>query len=281
MKKKILSIALVVCLLATALVSGTLAYFTDTDAQKNTFVTGNVAIDLFEDFGDNDKDGIEKLIPATGSAQAGTLENGIEKEVYVENTGSEEAYVRVHIAIPTILDDGDPTFDASKNILHFNGDDGTYSDGKWNWSKTAEGNNALTTGMINPGAAWNFYTTSIDNTSYNVYVVTYETALAKNDVTVDAMYQVYLDSKVTNEDITKIINGVKDDPETEEDETIVGLGDKWYIYVAAEGAQKAGFDDAYEALNTAFGEIKAGYDKVDWAEVTGKTWVETKNINGK
>ena len=45
MKKKILTICLVVALLATA-VGGTLAYFTDTDAQKNTFTTGNVAIDL-------------------------------------------------------------------------------------------------------------------------------------------------------------------------------------------------------------------------------------------
>jgi len=79
MKKKILTICLVVALLATA-VGGTLAYFTDTDAQKNTFTTGNVAIDLWEDFGDNDALGIEELIPAVGSAQNGTLKNGVEKE---------------------------------------------------------------------------------------------------------------------------------------------------------------------------------------------------------
>ena len=76
MKKKILALCLVVVLAVTAVTSATLAYFSDTDAQKNTFTTGNVAIDLWEDFGDNDADGIEKLIPATGSAQKGTLYNG-------------------------------------------------------------------------------------------------------------------------------------------------------------------------------------------------------------
>ena len=120
MKKKLLAAGMVTALAATAVVGGTLAYFTDTDAQENVFVTGNVAIDLYEDFGTNS--GIEKLLPATGSAQAGTLKNGIEKEVYVENTGSEKAYTRVHIAIPQILDNGSDTFDASKNILHFNYD---------------------------------------------------------------------------------------------------------------------------------------------------------------
>ena len=45
------------------------------------------------------------MLPATGSAQAGTLQNGVTKEIQViNNTGSEDAYVRVHIAIPNILD---------------------------------------------------------------------------------------------------------------------------------------------------------------------------------
>jgi predicted ribosomally synthesized peptide with SipW-like signal peptide len=251
MKKKILTICLVVALAATAVIGGTLAYFSDTDAQKNTFTTGNVAIDLWEDFGGNDAQGIEELIPATGSAQAGTLKNGIEKEVYVDNTGSEDAYVRVHIAIPSILDDAQPNFDASKNVLHFNYDEETVADGKWNWSNSVDGTT---------GSNWNFYTTTIGNVSYNVYVVTYETALKKGEATVDAMSQVYLDSKTTNEDITKIKNT---------------LGDDWYIYVAAEGTQAEGFKDAYEALNAAFGNPadSAYTSTIDWATVSGKTWV--------
>lgn len=251
MKKKILALCLVVALAATAVIGGTLAYFTDTDAQKNTFTTGNVAIDLWEDFGDNDAEGIEKLLPATGSAQAGTLKNGIEKEVYVTNDGSEDAYVRVHIAIPSILDDAQPNFDASKNVLHFNYAPETVEDGKWNWSNSVDGTT---------GSNWNFYTTTIDSKSYNVYVVTYETKLAKDESTVDAMSQVYLDSETTNEDITRI-------KET--------LGDNWYIYVAAEGTQAKGFDDAYTALNTAFGNPSDSTytSKIDWATVSGRTWI--------
>ena len=38
MKKKILAMCLIVCLLATAVVGGTLAYFTDSDEATNTFI---------------------------------------------------------------------------------------------------------------------------------------------------------------------------------------------------------------------------------------------------
>ena len=47
MKKKIVSLALVVALIAIAAM-GTLAYFTDEDAETNTFTVGNVQIDLIE-----------------------------------------------------------------------------------------------------------------------------------------------------------------------------------------------------------------------------------------
>ena len=48
MKKKILTMALVVALAATAIVGGTLAYFTDTKDATNTFTVGNVEIELIE-----------------------------------------------------------------------------------------------------------------------------------------------------------------------------------------------------------------------------------------
>ena len=253
MKKKILALCLVVALALTAIGGATLAYFTDTDAQKNTFTTGNVAIDLWEDFGDNDDEGIEKLLPATGSAQNGTLKNGIEQEVYVDNTGSEDAYVRVHIAIPSILDDGDPNFNASANTLHWNFQN--YGNGMWNWTKTA--------GSAGYAANdWNYYTIKIDNVDYNVYVATYETVLKQDETTPNAIHQVYLDSKTTNENI----EGIKK-----------VLGDNWYIYVAAEGAQAEGFANAYEALNTAFGNPSDSTytSKIDWKTVTGEDWVDT------
>ncbi len=48
MKKKIVSVCLVVCLLATAIIGTTLAYFTDTAEVTNTFTVGNVDITLDE-----------------------------------------------------------------------------------------------------------------------------------------------------------------------------------------------------------------------------------------
>lgn len=48
MKKKIFAIVLCVAMLAIAVIGGTMAYFTDTDAQTNTFTAGKVDISLDE-----------------------------------------------------------------------------------------------------------------------------------------------------------------------------------------------------------------------------------------
>lgn len=247
-KRKLLTLAMALCVVAILAIGGTLAYFTDTDAQQNVFTTGNVEIDLWEDFGDNL--GTEKLLPAVGSAQAGTLKNGVEKEVYVENTGSEDAYVRVHIAIPARLDDGDPSFNAGKNTLHFNYNKDSVATGKWNWTKSA------TTGPEGSGTNWNFYKTTVDGVEYNVYVVTYMTALKQGNTTCDAIHQVYLDKGVTNEEIEAI-------------KTAIGY--PWKILVAAEGAQADGFENAYDALNASFGV--PGTYAVDFASYHGKTFI--------
>ena len=72
MKKKIISLCLVVALGATAVIGGTLAYFTDTDSETNNFTVGNVKIDIVEK---GEKDGQEvdwaeadkELIPGTST----------------------------------------------------------------------------------------------------------------------------------------------------------------------------------------------------------------------
>lgn len=226
MKKKLNAIFLSVALVAIAIVGASLAYFTDTDTKNNVFTTGKVDISIEENFEQN-----SKLLPATGSAQAGTLKNGVAKEVAVKvEAGSEDTFVRVHIAIPKILDDGASTFDASSNVLHFNYSADSIGEGKWDWSKTA--------GAPYDGD-WNYYEATIDNIEYNVYVVTYGTALEAGQTTPEyAMHQVYLDSKVTSADMEKLVKE---------------LGENWEIKVIAEGAQAAGFDDAYAALNASFG----------------------------
>ena len=91
MKKKIVSVCLVVCLLATAIIGTTLAYFTDkTDTVKNTFTVGNVDIDLKETTGEN-----YKMIPGT------TLDKN--PKVTVKG-GSEDCYVFVKVEETDLTD---------------------------------------------------------------------------------------------------------------------------------------------------------------------------------
>lgn len=245
MKKKLLAMCLVVALAATAVIGGTLAYFTDTDDATNTFTAGGVKIDLHE--------ANKEQIPAVDEEYHKWLEdqvlmpgdnetNTVAKRVYVENTGKSASYVRVHIAIPSVLDNAQPDFDASKNLLHFNATEDSYAVGKWNWgTKEVEGR----ADFVGTGDTWNFYTTNVDNIDYNVYVVTYETELAAKAVTDDAMHQVYLYKDVTNADIEKA-NAV--------------IGEDWKVLVFAEGGQVDGFDNAFDALNTQFGDpMAAGY----------------------
>ena len=251
MKKKILALCLVLALSATAIIGGTLAYFTDTDNATNTFTVGNVKIDLHE----ANKEGavdeayhtwLESQVLMPGDNNTNT----VAKRVYVENTGKSDSYVRVHIAIPSVLDNANPDFDASKNLLHFNNTEESMAIGKWNWGTKIDGRTA---GEYLPaGDTWNFYTTTVDGIDYNVYVVTYETALKANEVTDDAIHQVYLYKDVTNADIKKA------------DKT---LNSNWNILVFAEGGQVDGFTNAFEALNAQFGDPSAEGYTSPWASV--------------
>lgn len=233
MKKKILAMCLCVAMLAIAIVGGTLAYFTDTDAETNVFTTGNVAIDLIEVFDAENA----KLLPGID----------IQKEVTIENTGSESAYVRVHVAFPAILDNGTPELAAYKNTLHWNFTKKSVQEGQWSQlqNKDQVGPNSNYPNWPGNGGTYNTYTTEVDGIAYNVYVITYETALAAGAITeTPATNKVYLDAAVTNEQMTGIIDE---------------LGEI-KVLVFAEGGQEAGFTDAYTALNTQFGDPMAeGY----------------------
>ena len=88
MKKKILAITLCVAMLAIMLVSGTLAYFTDTNAKTNTFTVGNVDIDLTEPKWDE-----------TGSKDAEDVYPGepLAKDPTVTNNGANPCFVRISV----------------------------------------------------------------------------------------------------------------------------------------------------------------------------------------
>ena len=114
MKKKILTLSLVVALAATAIIGGTLAYFTDyTDDTVNTFTVGNVDITLDE--AEVDEYGKDKgTRKDEGEGNAYKLVPG---HTYVKDPtvtvlkGSEPSYVRVFVTfnkadeLETLFDD--------------------------------------------------------------------------------------------------------------------------------------------------------------------------------
>ncbi len=249
MKKKIVAICLVACLAVMAIAGASLAYFTAEDTADNVFTMKGIKVEINEEF----EQGSE-LIPGLD----------INKDVYVTNTGTSDAYVRVHIAIPAVLDDGDPSFAAYNNFLHFNFDKASVEDGEWSWiPEMTEG-----TGYKGNGAGnWNYYTTTIDGIDYAVYVVTYRTALAAGEQTATkALDKVYVDATVDCE-WDEATNGfVYTDTKgnTVAPSQFADANGNVHIKVFAEAAQTATFDDAYDALNTAFGTPGAADYVAPW-----------------
>lgn len=250
MKKRIVTIALVVALVAIAAV-GTLAYFTDTDNATNTFTVGNVKIDLIEkerdgNGGTKDFTQGKKLYPIVGSAQGAkdeygmpTAKNYVDKMVTIQNTGSEKAYIRAYFAIPSALDDGYETFNAGLNVLHFNFgnkvENGvvTSTEGvEWIWTH---------------GSKWNYFETTIDGIKYNVYYADYYQAVDAGATTEQLVQGVYLDKTFDIKDGKCYAFGKE-----------VTLDDGWNwnsvsCPVFAIACQAEGFDNAAAAMDAAFG----------------------------
>lgn len=89
MKKKIVSVCLVVCLLATAIIGTTLAYFTDDATVTNTFTVGNVTITMDESpvnsygevvDGERVTENSYKLIPGRSYTKDPTIHVGADSE---------------------------------------------------------------------------------------------------------------------------------------------------------------------------------------------------------
>lgn len=243
MKKKIVAICLVTCLAVMAIAGASLAYFTAEDTADNVFTMKGIKVELNEEF----EQGSE-LLPGLD----------INKDVFVKNTGSSDAYVRVHIAIPAALDDGDPTFNASNNFLHFNFTNESVEAGQWSWiPEYTESVGYKGNGKGN----WNYYPATIDGIDYGVYVVTYRTALKAGEQTAtQALDKVYIDKTVDCEWVetdTDTGEGYFKYVDTKGNEVtmdkISANGNDIKIKVFAEAAQTATFENAYDALNTAFG----------------------------
>lgn len=234
-KRKILLVAMSLCLVAILAMGGTLAYLTDTDSETNVFTVGNVKIDLVENF-----------------TQNSVLKPGIDvtKEVWIENTGSEDAYVWYTYAIPSALNHDT---DASQNILHVNHFGRTWDDYRENSKYWIEGQTAA----LPLEQTWDVdylqvgNDVEIDGIKYDVYAVLYHgivkaaytdadgNAVAAEKTT-PAMSKVYLDTKVDFDGTDYTINGTPINFDMVNDIKII---------INAYGIQADGFADVYEAYN--------------------------------
>lgn len=261
MKKKILALAMVVCLAVVAVTGFTLAYFTDTDGATNTMVAGNVKIAQNE----TDRDGEDfeqnqKLLPAvyyktendgeTWTAYNGdqpekdssdneyevsiwdeSVRNVLDKFVTVENKGSEAAYVRTIFLID----------DKKSNNLIIDEDVGMYwvyygDSVKYNWNDDE--------GIVYSEATH----VNIDGKDYKVVVATYTEALASGETSVPSLCQFYLDPKTGNDWYTNM------------------GADEFNIHALSQAVQAQGFDDADTALKLAFGEVTEE-NLTDWFDL--------------
>jgi len=235
MKKKIISLCLVLCLAATAVIGGTLAYFTDTDVQKNTFTTGKVEIEQLErQYDENGAletfDQTKTMVPAVGTEvcddktidghvthylDKDEMKNVQDKIVNVKNKSTVDIYAATLIAV-------EDTNDVSEHYKFIVGDT-TANKGYW----TSLRYNGATSGN-------NIQIKDAEGTVYTVSIKIYDNEIAPNAYSPAALSQVYMKPEATQDD-------VKD------------AGSTYDIHCLSLGVQADGFDDAQSAIEAGFG----------------------------
>lgn len=234
MKKKILALCLVVVLAATAIIGGTMAYFSDTDTATNKFTVGNVEINLVEK-GAKDGEEVDWEEADKNLMPGSKTKNNVKKSVTVENVGPSDAYMWIEVWVPAALDDGDdnsPVAPGKGNSLHFNyGKDVTETKSTYLGSKTVD------------GVAYNGY----------VHFVKNDTAKKAGDSTIALLDQVYMDSKVTgcsdagHDNCLILADGV------------THYTGSWELIINAVGFQAEGFDSIETAINQYYGKSLDGH----------------------
>jgi len=248
MKKKILTICLVVALAATAVIGGTLAYFTDTDSAKNVMTTGS--IDIVQN--EKDRNGADfvdthKLYPYTGEVNDDgmatsygadkindkyplfdTDKNAIDKIVTVTNNSDIPVYARTIFAFEMVNGEAPCTeYIVTNSVADIYGNGIEYL-------RDAEGNHVTFT--LGEGDAAVTY----------IVCEYYHGELASKETSVPSLTQIYLNANVDNDFATAV-------------------GANYEILCLSQATQVEGFTDCKVALDTAFGKV-AEADLVDWFE---------------
>ena len=246
---KVLSVCFALALLATATVTGTLAYNTRAATTAVADTTEEIDVELLQQRRSYDVNGnvtgLESfedgkvLVPLVGSAQYNgknfdrygmpTAEGYVDQIVRVQNVGTGAAYVRVVVAIPAALDDADA---AGNNALHWNLGNRFMPDGDF-----SAGNN---TNQAFDDVTWKFVQTAeVNGVESNLYCFTYKTPLAAGEITEAAAFVgFYLDSRVDVVNGRVLLDGVD-----------TGFADtEVKIPVKAQAVQAYGFAYAEDAF---------------------------------
>ena len=260
MKKKITALALVICLLAVAVVGGTMAYFTDTDEATNVFTMGNVSIQQFEhqrvDGGlvELDPNQTLKLMPIIEKNPTGVGYPTADSQWLIGGY-----YPNLDISDGTALNaryvwlwDEANAVDKIVSVTN-DGDNGVYV--RTIVAVPTELAEHLALCYNGPGPTWLDHSSvepvvsaDIDGISYDLFVFTYIRAdgiLEPNESTGPSLMQVCMLSTTENDDIP------------------TNYKSEFNILVASQAVQADGFAETFpdatyvavEALDTAFGDI--------------------------
>ena len=256
--KKVLILCFALAL-SFAAIAGSIAYFTDVvSSDENVIASGSIDVLQHEQERVKNADGSysatlrpftqkQNLFPCVITSLAETepvvvnghtvqmydesVQNFIDKIVNVENSGKSVTYVRTFVAVPALAD-GVNWLNLSRN----------YADNAWKWEE--------------PEALKGI---SINGLLYDIHVATYEAPLAAGSITPPSLLGFYMDKNVTNDNDHLVYI---DDQGNRHN---LGNQPSLTILVATQAAQSYPFGNAYEALNTTFGDVTQGCHP--WSDV--------------
>ncbi|MBR2717848.1 MAG: SipW-dependent-type signal peptide-containing protein [Clostridia bacterium] len=266
MKKSTLLMVLSLVLAIALGVGSTLAYLTDTDADKNVMTVGRVSIvqneqqrveqdgqftDTLEPFEDNKM--VLPYTPREGDADkvtvgdhelelSDTKNNYIDKIVSVTNTSNVDVYVRTLVAVPTGGSAWEPTPAADADSwLHWE----TPQGGDDHWTLNTTPVDIIT----------------VDEVNYYVWEFVHKEAVAPQEITYPVIRGLYMDSKVDMDDKGYYIADANGNTKRIED--FLDAEGKLNVLVLSQAVQADGFADPTTAMTQAFpyGDDAANVEK--------------------
>lgn len=237
-KRKLLTLAMTVAMIAILAIGGTLAYFTDEDSATNTMTLGGVNIIQNEE--QRDENGEmepfkqdKPMMPMVDNRTENDpivdngyfnakMENVVDKIVTVTNEAPEgainqDAYVRTILAFETNVEYEEGTDTERRDAVEiFN----TYI------------------GVLGSKVTYTDIVVEIDGVKYLIAYRVYTDALVPGEKSEPSLKQIFMSPDADNE-IQKL------------------FGTEYTVLALSQGTQTTGFGSAEEALNEAFGEINA------------------------